>query len=39
MDEVRVEPLAGFAAFRDLLGGVVAEIVAGEGEARRLAAE
>jgi N-formylglutamate amidohydrolase len=39
MDEVRVEPLAGFAAFQDLLAGVVAEIVAGGASAGRLAAE
>lgn len=40
MDEVRVEPLAGFAAFQDLLAGVVAELVAGGGaSAGRLAAE
>lgn len=39
MDEVRVEPLPGFAAFRALMAGVVAELVAGAGEVRRLAAE
>lgn len=39
MDEVRVEPLAGFAGFQDLLAGVVAEIVAGGASAGRLAAE
>lgn len=39
MDEVRVEPLPGFAAFQDLLAGVVAEIVAGGASAGRLAAE
>lgn len=38
MDEVRVEPLAGFAEFRALIAGVVAELVGGAGEAR-LAAE
>lgn len=38
MDEVRVEPLAGFGAFRDLISGVVAELVGGAG-AGRLAAE
>jgi N-formylglutamate amidohydrolase len=27
MNEARVEPLAGFAAFRDLIGGVVAELI------------
>ena len=27
MDEVRIEPLAGFAGFRDLIAGVVAELV------------
>ena len=27
MDEVRVEPLAGFAGFRDLIAGVVATVV------------
>lgn len=39
MDEVRVEKLAGFGGFRDLIGGVVAELVAGAGAAGRLAAE
>ncbi len=38
MDEVRVERLAGFGAFRDLMAGVVAELVAGP-DAGRLAAE
>jgi len=38
MDEVRVEPLAGFAEFRSLIAGVVAELVSGAGEVR-LAAE
>jgi N-formylglutamate amidohydrolase len=38
MDEVRVEPLAGFDAFRALIGGVVADLVGGAGETR-LAAE
>lgn len=37
MDEVRVEPLAGFGAFRDLISGVVAELVQPSGVA--LAAE
>lgn len=37
MDEVRVEPLAGFGAFRDLISGVVAELVQPPGVA--LAAE
>ncbi len=39
MDEVRVERLAGFAGFRDLIAGVVAELVSGAGAAGRLAAE
>ncbi|MFO1203351.1 MAG: N-formylglutamate amidohydrolase [Tabrizicola sp.] len=39
MDEVRVERLAGFGAFRDLMAGVVAELVSGAGTAGRLAAE
>lgn len=39
MDEVRVEQLAGFAAFRELIEGVVAEIVSGCGATGRLAAE
>jgi N-formylglutamate amidohydrolase len=39
MDEVRVEPLAGFGAFRAVIAGVVAELVAGAGAAGRLAAE
>jgi N-formylglutamate amidohydrolase len=39
MDEVRVEKLAGFGGFRDLIAGVVAELVAGSGAAGRLAAE
>ena len=38
MDELRVERLAGFGAFRALMAGVVAELVGGPGEAR-LAAE
>lgn len=38
MDEVRVEPLAGFAEFRALIAGVVAELVGATGKAR-LAAE
>jgi N-formylglutamate amidohydrolase len=38
MDEVRVERLAGFDAFRELIAGVVAELVSGAGQAR-LAAE
>lgn len=38
MDEVLVERLAGFAEFRALIAGVVAELVGGAGEAR-LAAE
>jgi N-formylglutamate amidohydrolase len=38
MDEVRVEPLAGFDEFRALISGVVAELVADMGESR-LAAE
>ena len=37
MDEVRVEPLAGFEGFRDLIAGVVAELVQPPGVA--LAAE
>lgn len=37
MDEVRVEPLAGFEAFRELISGVVAELVQPPGVA--LAAE
>lgn len=37
MDEVRIEPLAGFAGFRDLISGVVAELVQPPGVA--LAAE
>jgi N-formylglutamate amidohydrolase len=37
MDEVRVEPLAGFKGFRELIGGVVAELVQPPGVA--LAAE
>lgn len=37
MDEVRIEPLAGFGAFRDLVSGVVAELVLPSGAA--LAAE
>ncbi|WP_295078527.1 N-formylglutamate amidohydrolase [Tabrizicola sp.] len=39
MDEVRVEKLAGFGGFRDLIAGVVAELVSGAGAAERLAAE
>jgi N-formylglutamate amidohydrolase len=39
MDEVRVERLAGFGGFRDLISGVVAELVSGSGAAGRLAAE
>ncbi len=39
MDEVRVERLAGFGGFRDLISGVVAELVSGAGAAGRLAAE
>lgn len=39
MDEARVEPLPDFAAFRARMAGVVAEIVAGLGEAQQLAAE
>ncbi len=38
MDEARIEPLAGFGAFRALIAGVVAELVSGTGEVR-LAAE
>jgi len=38
MDEVRVERLAEFGAFRELMAGVVAEIIQGGGEAQ-LAAE
>ncbi len=38
MDEVRVEPLAGFAGFRDLIAGVVAELVSAPAVGR-LAAE
>ena len=38
MDEVRVERLAGFAEFRALIAGVVADLVSGP-EAERLAAE
>lgn len=37
MDEVRIEPLPGFGAFRDLIGGVVAELTQPSGLA--LAAE
>jgi N-formylglutamate amidohydrolase len=37
MDEARVEPLPGFAAFRDLMGGVVADLLRPSGLA--LAAE
>lgn len=39
MDEGRVEKLAGFGRFRDLIAGVVAELVSGAGAAGRLAAE
>ena len=39
MDEVRVERLAGFGAFRALMAGVVAELVSGGDAAGRLAAE
>lgn len=39
MDEVRVEPLAGFGAFRDLMAGVVEELVSSSAAAGRLAAE
>ena len=39
MDEVRVEPLARFGAFRAQIAGVVAELVSGAGAAGRLAAE
>ena len=39
MDEVRVEPLAGFEGFRTVMAGVVAELVAGAGQSRQLAAE
>jgi len=39
MDEVRVEPLAGFEGFRRLIAGVVAELVTAAGPARQLAAE
>ena len=39
MDEVRVEPLAGFEGFRAVMAGVVAELVADAGQARQLAAE
>lgn len=39
MDEVRVEKLAGFGGFRELIAGVVAELVSGGGAAGRLAAE
>ena len=38
MDEVRVEPLAGFVGFRDLIAGVVAELVSAPAVGR-LAAE
>ncbi len=38
MDEVRIEPLAGFAEFQSLIAGVVAELVSGAGKVR-LAAE
>jgi N-formylglutamate amidohydrolase len=37
MDEARVEPLPGFAAFREMIGGVVAELIQPSGLA--LAAE
>jgi N-formylglutamate amidohydrolase len=39
MDEVRIEPLAGFADFRHRLGGVVAEIADIGRQALPLAAE
>ena len=39
MDEVRVEPLAGFAAFRGLIAGVVAEICGARRREAPLAAE
>ena len=39
MDELRVEPLPGFAALRELLAGVVARIIAEAGGEQRLAAE
>lgn len=38
MDEVRIEPLAGFGEFQSLIAGVVAELVSGAGKVR-LAAE
>jgi N-formylglutamate deformylase len=37
MNEARVEPLPGFAAFRDLIAGVVADLIRPSGLA--LAAE
>lgn len=39
MDEAQVEPLAGFAAFRELMAGVVAEIAHGGRRTLPLAAE
>ena len=39
LDEQRVEPLAGFEAFRRVLEGVVAELVGSAGQSRQLAAE
>lgn len=39
MDEALVEPLPGFAAFRDRLANVVADIIAGASETQQLAAE
>ncbi|MGL4237080.1 N-formylglutamate amidohydrolase [Tabrizicola sp.] len=39
MDEIRVEPLPGFASFRALMAGVVAEITGDSGSGLALAAE
>ena len=39
MDEARVRPLPGFAAFRDVIGGVVAGFLDGAGSGQALAAE
>jgi len=39
MDEARMEPLPGFAAFRAQMAGVVAELIAGASDPQRLAAE
>jgi N-formylglutamate amidohydrolase len=39
MDEVQITPNADFAAFRDLIGGVVAEILGADTQRMPLAAE